>query len=114
MSKITTNAKGFNSHRSNSKQFNYTDGEGEEGIFKKIFKYSSMYMFVFIIFTINMFAVSVALQCNKKKGIFFRLMSLLFSFCFGFIYLIINLYTYRFMTLKKKCEWSETNVFPIF
>jgi hypothetical protein len=97
---------------SSNKQFVQTDPE--ESISKKIFKYTSMYMFVFVIFCINMFAVSIALQCNKDRGIFFRLMSLLFSFCFGFIYIIINLYTYRFMTLKKRCEWSETKVFPIF
>ena len=92
----------------------FVDSDEQESFGKKIFKFTALYMFVFIIFSINMFAVSISLQCNKDRGIFFRFISMMYAFCFGFIYLIINLYTYRFMTKGETCTWSSKNVFPIF
>ena len=89
----------------------------ESSIGKKIFKFTSMYIFVFILFAINIFAVAVSLQRNAKKSIFFRFASMIFAFCFGFIYLLINMYSYRF---SQKNEDPNTwisdgkNVFPFF
>ena len=68
-----------------------------------------IFLLIFIILTINFLALSVSLQCNKGKP---KLLSGLYAFFFGPIYLIVNYYSVRLMTEGKSCEFSTENPFP--
>lgn len=74
---------------------------------------SLIFVFVFCLFTINLIAVSISLQCNKKTdaNIFFKISSAVFAFMFGIFYIIINYYMYRVQILNNPCVICNTNIF---
>ena len=41
-----------------------------------------------------------------------RVMSAIFAFFFGFVYLIVNYYTYKVMTQGKMCKMNREKLFP--
>jgi hypothetical protein len=52
------------------------------------------------------------LNCNKFEPVMTRFGSAIYAFFFGFIYILVNYYTYRVMTLGKICQFDESRVFP--
>ena len=84
-----------------------------EGILYKNFKRGLIFFFVFIIFSINLFSVSLALQCNAGKNILYRISSALFAFMFGFLYIIMNYLMFRVNLKNNPCEICSDLPFPI-
>lgn len=54
-----------------------------------------VYFCIFILFTMNFVAVSIALQTNRSKSLPFKLLSATYAFFFGFMYIIFNYYFYK-------------------
>lgn len=71
------------------------------------------FSFVFVLFFVNFLSLSLSLQCNRDKGIFQKMAVGLYAFLFGFIYLFVNYYSYRVMSLGEVCEIDTNNLFPI-
>ena len=71
------------------------------------------FIFVLVLFTINFLALSLSLQCNRDKSIFHKVFVGMYAFLFGFIYLFVNYYSYRVMTLGEPCQIDTTQLFPI-
>jgi len=69
-------------------------------------------LFVFVFLSINFLGLSVALNCNAHSTISVKVASAIFGFFFGFIYLLLNYYTYRVLTLKKVCIMNKNRLFP--
>ena len=67
-----------------------------------------------ILFLINLFAVSISLQCNRNRGLFSRLIAAIFAFMFGILYIIVNYYMYRIVMNKYPCKICSKNPFPLF
>jgi len=98
----------------NNNNVNLNDLETRvEGILYKNFKRGLIFLFVFLIFSINLFSVSLALQCNAGKGIFYRISSALFAFMFGFLYIIMNYLMFRVNLKNNPCEICSDIPFPI-
>lgn len=85
-----------------------------DSVIKIYFKHAWLYMFLFFIFIINLTAVSVSMQCNKHRGLIFKIASAIFAFMFGFIYIMINYFAYRVTLKKEYCDFSKVNIFPIY
>lgn len=68
--------------------------------------------FMLILATTNFLALSISLNCNKFETPTTRFCAAIYAFFFGFIYLIVNYYTYRVITLGKICQFDEQRVFP--
>ncbi len=67
---------------------------------------------VFVILAINFLALSVALNCNINAPVPRKVGAALFAFFFGFIYLTLNYYSYRVLTLRKVCRMDKQRLFP--
>ena len=76
-------------------------------------KKSLIYFGVFILFTINLIALSISLQCNQDRYFGFRVVSALFAFLFGLVYIMFNYLQYRVNIKGKTCELCGNNPFPI-
>lgn len=83
-----------------------------EGVLYKNFKRGLIFLFIFFIFTLNFLALSIALQCNSDKGIFYRFSSGLFAFMFGFLYIIMNYLMFRVNLKNYPCEVCSDFPFP--
>ena len=83
-----------------------------EGILYKNFKRGLIFLFIFIIFTLNFLALSIALQCNSDKNIFYRISSGMFAFMFGFLYIIMNYLMFRVNLKSYPCEVCSDTPFP--
>ena len=70
-----------------------------------------IFVFAFILFTINLTAVSISLQCNKNAGVMFKLSSALFAFMFGIFYIFINYYLYKVQLNNNPCIICTEKVF---
>jgi len=70
------------------------------------------YMLLVAILTLNFLGLSVSLNCNADQEMFTRIMSAVFAFFFGFVYLIINYYTYKVLTQGKICKMNREKLFP--
>lgn len=73
-----------------------------------------IYVFIFIIFTVNIFAVSLALQCNADKNILFRISSAIFAFMFGFLYIFMNYLMFRVNLKQNPCDICSNIPFPLW
>jgi len=76
-------------------------------------KRALLYIFLFILLSVNLIALSVSLQCNKESNIFYKLASGLFAFMFGILYLIFNYYMYRVKVNNKPCIICKDDVFGL-
>uniref|UniRef100_A0A6C0HLX7 Uncharacterized protein n=1 Tax=viral metagenome TaxID=1070528 RepID=A0A6C0HLX7_9ZZZZ len=70
------------------------------------------YSFLVAILTINFLGLSASLNCNADQELSHRVMSAIFAFFFGFVYLLINYYTYKVMYQKKICTFNKDKLFP--
>ena len=70
------------------------------------------YLFLVVILTLNFLVLSVSLNCNADEEMFKRILSAIFAFFFGFVYLIINYYTYKVLSQGKICKMDRDKLFP--
>jgi len=70
------------------------------------------YLFLVTILTLNFLGLSVSLNCNADNELFQRIVSAIFAFFFGFVYLIINYYTYKVLSQGKICKMDRDKLFP--
>ena len=68
--------------------------------------------FLVIILVLNFLGLSTALNCNANAPIGSKIFAALFGFFFGFVYLMLNYYTYRVITLRKVCRFDKNRLFP--
>ena len=64
------------------------------------------------ILTLNFLGLSVSLNCNADQELSQRIFAAIFAFFFGFVYLIINYYTYRVIGQGKICKMNPDKLFP--
>jgi hypothetical protein len=86
----------------------YTAGEK----FSNFAKICGKYLFLVVVLTLNFLGLSVSLNCNVNEEFGKRVLSAIFAFFFGFVYLIINYYTYRVMYQGKICKMNREKLFP--
>jgi hypothetical protein len=70
------------------------------------------YAFLVSILTLNFLGLSVSLNCNADQELSQRIISAIFAFFFGFVYLIINYYTYKVLGEGKICKMDRDKLFP--
>ena len=70
------------------------------------------YGFLVILLTLNFLGLSVSLNCNADQELTTRIFSAIFAFFFGFVYLIINYYTYKVLGQGKICKMNRDKLFP--
>ncbi len=70
------------------------------------------YGFLVAVLTLNFLGLSVSLNCNRDEEFVKRIFSAIFAFFFGFVYLIVNYYTYRVIFQGKLCRMDRTKLFP--
>ena len=95
-----------NAERELDEKYSYTDQVGNFVFL--IFKVG----FLFLMISINFVALSVALNCNKDSTQIVKFSAAVFAFFFGFVYLIVNYYTYRVLSQKKICDFDKERLFP--
>ena len=67
-------------------------------------KKSFIFIIVFVIFVINLSALSLSIKCNKSEGFFFKISSGMYAFMFGILYILINYYMYRIKMKQYPCD----------
>jgi len=70
------------------------------------------YLFLVTILTLNFLGLSVSLNCNADQEMMHRIMSAVFAFFFGFVYLIVNYYTFKVLSQGKICRMDREKLFP--
>jgi membrane associated rhomboid family serine protease len=88
----------------------YTAGEQ----FTNFISITLKILVLFVLLTLNFLGLSVALNCNLRASPSVKILSAIFGFFFGFVYLLLNYYTYRVLTLQKVCIMNKDRVFPFF
>lgn len=76
---------------------------------KKIF----IYVLVFLLFTLNLIALSISLQCNRGRYFSYRVVSAIFAFLFGLIYIMFNYLQYRVKIKENPCVLCGDMPFPV-
>jgi len=76
-------------------------------------KKSLLYFGIFILFTINIIALSISLQCNQDRYIGYRFVSAVFAFLFGLVYIMLNYLQYRLKIKGETCNLCGNEPFPI-
>lgn len=78
-------------------------------------KHFILYVFLFLLFTVNLIALAISLSCSRGEGTFKRLFSGIYALVFGIIYIILN-YKYYRLTINKNqepCTICPDNPFAI-
>lgn len=75
-------------------------------------KSAGMFLLIFLLLTINLLAVSVAIQCNRGSNQ--QMFPILFAAFFGPIYLIMNYYFIRLLSKGQDCKFSTLYPFGKF
>jgi hypothetical protein len=70
------------------------------------------YGFLVGILCLNFLGLSVSLNCNVDQELSQRILSAIFAFFFGFVYLVINYYTYKVLGQGKICKMDREKLFP--
>ena len=70
------------------------------------------YGFLVVLLALNFLGLSVSLNCNADEELAQRIISAIFAFFFGFVYLIINYYTYKVLGQGKICKMDREKLFP--
>ena len=70
------------------------------------------YLFLVTILTLNFLGLSVSLNCNADQEMTHRILSAIFAFFFGFVYLIVNYYTFKVLNQGKICRMDREKLFP--
>lgn len=75
-------------------------------------KKSLIYLLVFIIFTFNLVALSISIQCTNGRYMTYRVASAFFAFLFGIIYIAFNYLQYRVNIEGNPCQLCGDDPFP--
>ena len=79
------------------------------------YKKGVVFLIIFALFVINLYALALSLHCNTNTPLFTRLSSALFAFMFGFFYIMVNYYYYRVNNPSgKKCTINSGRPFGFF
>ena len=78
----------------------------------KYFEICLKYGLMVALMTMNFIALSLSLNCNADQEFFKRVFSAIFAFFFGFIYIIVNYYTYRVLVKGQICKMNKDKLFP--
>lgn len=70
------------------------------------------YFFVFALFSFNLIVVAVSMSCSLGESFFKRVISGIFAFFFGIIYLVIN-YKYYKLRSNVSCVIQPNNPYAI-
>jgi len=70
------------------------------------------YGFLVVLLAVNFLGLSVSLNCNADQEFGMRVISAIFAFFFGFVYLIVNYYTYKVLGEGKICKMNKDKLFP--
>ena len=70
------------------------------------------YAFLVGLLCLNFLGLSISLNCNADQELSQRILSAIFAFFFGFVYLIINYYTYKVLGEGKICKMNRDKLFP--
>ena len=70
------------------------------------------YAFLVGLLCLNFLGLSVSLNCNADQELSQRILSAIFAFFFGFVYLIVNYYTYKVLGQGKICKMDRYKLFP--
>ena len=105
------NDMGLNSLKLDQMKHSNTEYELNDYIIGFISIFSKS-LLIILILTINMTALSVALNCNKDSSLPMKYGSGVLALFFGIVYLMINFYSFRLLTKRELCEFDKTNLFP--
>lgn len=80
------------------------------------------YLAIFFLFSINLIALTLSLQCNKPGGskggdpptILFRISSALFAFMFGLMYILMNYASFKVAVKGDGCKLCTKKPFIFF
>lgn len=97
----------------NKEHFNESTADSNIKIFVRYMSRSLIFIFIFLLFTVNLVALSVSLQCNKGKTLLVKIASGTFAFMFGILYLIINYYLFRIKENNDPCVICSKNIFGL-
>lgn len=67
-------------------------------------KKSLIFIILFVIFVVNLCALSLSIKCNKSEGLLFKISSGIYAFMFGILYILINYYMYRIKMKNYPCN----------
>lgn len=96
-----------------AKKFDNLKEKYKSSDFKKYLGKFWVYFFLSILIMVNLTALSISLQCNKDSSFFTRILSAIFAFCFGLLYIILNYIGYRIMVLNKPCQFDKDAPFSL-
>ena len=66
---------------------------------KQYIKKFIFYLFLLLLFTLNLISVAIALSVHRNDSIFFRIGASIYAFFFSFLYILLN---YRYYRLEVK------------
>jgi len=72
---------------------------------------SLIYILIFMFFTFNFIALSIALQCHRESTLLTRISSAIFAFLFGILYIAFNYLQYRVKIKQQPCVLCGENPF---
>ena len=73
----------------------------------------TLYYLIVLLFVVNITAASIALQINRGKNFFSKMMAFIFALFFGIIYILINYYYYRILVKGETSSYfCSENIFP--
>ena len=75
-------------------------------------KKAFIYILIFLLFTVNLIALSISLQCNQGRYLSYRIVSAIFAFLFGLIYIMFNYLQYRVKIKEDPCTLCGDMPFP--
>lgn len=70
-------------------------------IIKQYIKKFIFYLFLLLLFTLNLISVAIALSVHRNDSIVFKLVASIYAFFFSFLYILLN---YRYYRLEVKKE----------
>ncbi len=84
----------------------------KETFWKYVWKFTLYYLIV-LLFVVNFTSASIALQVNREKNIFSKILSFIFALFFGIVYIFINYYYYRIQVKgDASAFFCSENIYP--
>ncbi len=89
-----------------------SEGKRYSTYFFKYLELVMKYGLMVALMCMNFIALSLSLNCNAGEEFFKRVFSAIFAFFFGFVYILVNYYTYRVMAKGQICKMNKEKLFP--
>ena len=81
---------------------------------KKFINKFLFYIFLLLLFTLNLISVVVSLSVNRNKSTIFKIISAIYAFCFSAVYILINYKYYKLQINKQYNVICSNNPFNLF